>query len=175
MPEDDEKDQQIARLNNDVVELRRKLKASESRTAALEVNEGNHEAALLTARSDGAKEARAQFDKEHVAALAAAELRVLATGRMVNPADVALFIPVESVLKDNKFDPDAAAAALEKLQSERAYAFVSTAPPPPPLVPGKTGNGNRPPGSADQGPRPLGGVDPDTIINDALKAAVHRK
>lgn len=178
MPEDDEKDREIARLNNDLSNLREKLRTTEARAAAVESVNKDHEAKLArateAAKEEGLRQGRAETATEHSKALASVELRALGTRRrLIEPDDAPLYIDVGTVMKDGKFDPEAAGKAFDDLESRKAHVFTPEGGAPPP--PGTKGNGHRPAGRADQGPRPLGAADPDTQFSDAMRAAASRR
>jgi hypothetical protein len=175
MPEDDEKDQQITRLNNDLAEMRKKLRTAETRAAQAEAAGGDHEAAISAAKEEGAREARAALALEHNKTLATVELRALAARRLIDPDDAPRFIDMATVIgTDGKFNPEAAGKALDDLVEKKPYVAQGQTPPPG-SPPAPKGNGNRPAGSADQGPRPLGSTDPDAPMNSAIRAAANRK
>jgi hypothetical protein len=171
VPEDDEKDRQIAELRRDLGVAKRRASDAETKASELEASQAKLTAdqdrliaaAKLDGRAEGANEARAALAAEHGRDLATVRVQAEAAKQGID-ADLALrLVDMTKVMgTDGKPDDAAMTAAFEEMTTRWPSIKVAPGTPPPSVLP--------PRGDGDGGARPPAGrADPDGKMNDQLR------
>jgi hypothetical protein len=128
--------EELAKLRAILDDERKQRKAADDKLAKLERSAmTDQEKAVAEAREQG----KAEAADEHAKALAAAEFRAAATGRLVNPDKALARLDLAGLVKDGKPDTAAITAAVDDL------AAVPGQPgrvPPGPREPGSPADGD---------------------------------
>ena len=176
MPEDDEKDRQIAELRRDLGVAKRRASDAETKASELEASQARLTAdqdrqiaaAKLDGRAEGANEARAALAAEHGRELASVRVQAEAAKQGID-ADLALrLLDMTKVMgADGKPDDAALTAQFEEMTTRWPGIKAAPGTPPPSSV--------LPRGDGDGGARPPAGrSDPDSKMNDTLRDFLKR-
>ncbi len=161
MPEDEDKDKQIADLQRKLGVERKRATDAEARATDVE---GNHAKALADAEAAGEAKATKALAAEHARESAEYAMKLRAARLLADPEDVTLYIKPDGVIDAaGKLDPAKFDAAVTELLERKDYLAAKPGAPPPPPPPPPRGDG-------DGGPRPPAPrTDPDARANDFLR------
>lgn len=170
MPDDDEKDRQIAELRRDLGVAKRRASDAETKASELEASQARSgadqdrliAAARLDGRAEGANEARAALTAEHGRDLATVRVQAEAAKLGID-ADLALrLVDMAKVMgADGKPDDAALTAQFEEMTTRWPSITGAPGTPPPSVLPRGGGDGGARP--------PAGRLDPDSKMNDQLR------